>query len=164
MQFERLKNFINLNDNFEITDFNQKIQNLDILSFCLSFNRLYNLKLNENQWEYLIKKSNLDLKNEQGLTPLMYILAYNNYEKFNFSKDLLNYLIENSNLNSEDIYGKNALIYSFYSNLDIELLNKIYSKTILTDKQKELINKWQEREILLWDNYNKFINNKKLKL
>lgn len=76
---------------------------------------IINLRLTDNQWDYLIRNSNLDNFDVQDSNALMYILINNNRYGFDFTK-YLPFLIENTDFNiHENKYTENALTYLLHS-------------------------------------------------
>ena len=81
-----------------------------VLHYVLKNNKQENINLNKEQFDYLIKNSNLKQLNKYGSNPLMLALDYNKRENLFLQKEQFDYLFKNSDLKNVNNYGETALI------------------------------------------------------
>ena len=110
------------------------------LMHALEYNESQNLNLNEEQFDYLIRNS--DLKKMDGFfrTPLSYLLFYLEYKmifKTSFNKETLKYFIENSDLSL--IESERQLIE--LKKIQSEIANEELLSKVNNNKEIRKINK-----------------------
>ena len=94
-----------------------------------------NYNLNNEQFDYLIKKSNLNLISyPERRNCLFFALSNNKTQELNLNNEQFDYLIKNTKLEHKDLSSLNALMYAFY-------YNKKENLNLTQEQFKYLINK-----------------------
>lgn len=100
-----------------LKDYDLDVQNREgntALTYLLKNHILLKTPVAVNDWEYLIKHSNLKLCNKENESALSLLFSYN--KDIKMKPHLMNYLIENSNLNELDNMQRVPLVYALMNN------------------------------------------------
>ncbi len=123
----------------------------------------YQLKLTKDEWDYLLKNTDLKMKDNVGVTTLMRIFVNGYKYKFIISEEDLNYLIDYSDIHQKNKIGYNAFMYYLVYqpqniNISKNQIKKMYNYLYEEEQQKtfkEMISYFSRSEIEI---YNKIIN------
>ena len=96
-------------------NFSQQNQyGLNALMFCLKYNKTMSLGLDNNEWDYLIQNSDLNITNENA-NNLIYALNYFEAQDIRLTTKQWDYLIRNSDI-KQKMNDKTSLIYFVFFN------------------------------------------------
>lgn len=141
---EKNKNKKNLKyENFDINAKNRDNENA--LMYVMSYNKMNNLNVTVEQFDYLLKHSDLGSINIQDMTALMIAFMYNSEEGLNLNSQQWSFLLEHTNLAQQDESRWNAMMYliRFYKDSGIgecfnnEHMNYIIENIDLLHKNDE---------------------------
>lgn len=125
-------------------DLTELIEN-DPLIFSLGRNKTNSLNLSTEQWDYLIKNSDLSRSDRYNSTALRYFFSYGLEENVNLTEEQIAYLIKNSDLNIENKEDKTTILLEYLNkdNNKIKLSNEnIFYLIKNTNLNKQDINNW----------------------
>lgn len=148
MKLNGLEKYFKTNEKNEIEDFTQVNPEVDLtpLNFALHYNKVYNLYLNQKQFNFLIKKSNLKQLDNDDYTPIYWAFKFNKTENLNLNEENFDCLLKNSNLLDFNVYGYSPLLF-FLRYKEVENINlKTESLNYLIDNS-ELSNIKEKKNI-----------------
>jgi hypothetical protein len=108
---------------------------------CFLYHWHHQFSLKKDEWDYLLKNTDLKMKDAEGLTVLMYIFTNGEKYKFTISEEDLNYLIDHSDINQKNKVGYNAFMYYLIHqpqniNMNPNQIKKMYNHLYEEEKQK----------------------------
>lgn len=130
-------------DHFDIHAKNNDNENA--LMYVMSYNKMNNLNVTVEQFDYLLKHSDLGNLNIQDMNALMIAFMYNSEEGLNLNSQQWSFLLEHTNLHQQDESGWNCMMHliRFYKDCGIgqyfnsEHMTYIIENTDLLQKNDE---------------------------
>lgn len=122
MNEEKIKKELLLKLNqYGFSNFEEKNQELTALMFSMKYQKEKMLNFTEEQWDYLIKYSDLKAGDYNGYSPIIYVFLYDKEQNLQLTKEQINYLIQNSDFKNQTENGYTILMlyYAFNKKHDI---------------------------------------------